>query len=112
MYFVEEADVESETDHWTAAGLDIFEEPTWYEAEPMADLFSLDAPRRIGGVLFADEKGSRLLELLYLEGGGLPAIPGGTSALRSLEFPSSGPEGVFSSPSGIAYTTRRIGTEA
>lgn len=123
VWFIDEADVSDEIVFWTETmGLTLFEEPGWYDARSMATLFELDEPRRVGGVLFADADGRHLLELLYLEGGGILQPAGtGRTGWRSMSFVRDEANGLpgarrvgepgdtvvaWESPAGLRFTTR------
>lgn len=91
VWFVEEATVAAEIEFWTQTmGLRLFEPPTWYEARSMAQLFDLTEPRRVGGVLFVDDSGHHLLELLYIEGTGtLEPNASGVTGWNAISFTRS-----------------------
>jgi hypothetical protein len=132
VWFIDEADVSDEIAFWTGTmGLSLFEEPGWYDARSMATLFELDEPRRVGGVLFADADGHHLLELLFLEGGGVLRPDGAGADARtgwsSMAFvrdrvttlPDARRLGAagdgsteWESPAGLRFTTRPSGIDA
>ncbi|WP_200332035.1 hypothetical protein [Leucobacter sp. L43] len=129
VWFVEEAAVAGEVEFWTKAmGLHLFEEPAWYDARSMAQLFDLPEPRRVGGVLFADDAGTHLLEFLYLEGAGiLEPNASGVTGWQSIHFireqmpdlmdarligKDAAERDLWESPGGVRFTVEEAGNDA
>ncbi|UNB54570.1 hypothetical protein [Mycolicibacterium sp. YH-1] len=120
VWFIEHRDVDREIEFWTSEfGLQQFETTTWYDARSQAALFQLDTPRRIGGAMFVDPDQTRMLEILFLEGGGLLRPGPDGSGLHSVSFasgksvsatplgqPTRGRGQFFESPAGIIYELR------
>ena len=124
VWFIDETHVEREIDFWTKSfQLTQFESTTWYDARSQSRLFQLDESRRIGGALFTDDRENRMLEILFLEGGGVLRPGTGVGSLHSVSFEATGFEpntaaarslgggaqhrgDFFESPAGIIFEVR------